>query len=200
MSRNVSVYLPFWVAVPVWLFAAAVWAVILVVWGLVLIARAIAAGTVYLAHSGAEAIGERQAGQTAHARAGSRQAARQEAFTAGRQEFARQRAEQRQAHEIHVGVRREAARQLAAERKARRGTRPPLSWPGWGNIAAGVLFVTGVVLVGVAGSNTNSPLVAAGSLLVLASIVTWAVCVPVAVWRKVQARRRAAPPGNLRSR
>lgn len=33
LSRNARVYLPFWVAIPVYLVAAAVWVVIGLVWG-----------------------------------------------------------------------------------------------------------------------------------------------------------------------
>lgn len=41
MSRNVRVYLPFWIAIPAWLLAACVWAVIAIAWGLTwLIAQA----------------------------------------------------------------------------------------------------------------------------------------------------------------
>jgi hypothetical protein len=242
LSRNVRVYLPFWVAIPAWLFAAAIWAAILLVWALVLIARAIGAGTVYLAHSGSKAIGDRQARQPAHARAGGQQAARQEAFTAGRQEFARQRAEReearpaqpllspkpsraprrrtttpgfedahglspeprppalpgqdherraqaaRQARADRSAARREAARQLAAERKARRAARTPLSWPGWGNVAAVVLFITGFVLAAVAGPNANGPAGLTAGFLFIAAIGTAAVCVPVGVWRMVRRR------------
>jgi hypothetical protein len=197
LSRNVRVYVPFWVAIPAYLLAAAVWIVILVVWALVLLAGAIGSGTAHLYRSGAKAIGDRQPRQPTHAAPGGQQA-RQEAFTAGREESARQREERRQERVVQVGVRQEAATQLAAERKAhradrraRRGTRPPLSWPGYGNIAAAVMGVAGVVLAGVAGSNAHSPLVPVVGSLLIAAIVTAAVCVPVAIWRKIQARRRA---------
>ena len=133
-----------------------------------------------------QAHGEQQ-GAASQARknqsAADREAARQ--LAPGRGQGARQtRAE-------GTAARREAARQLSAERKARKGARPPLSWPGWGNIAAGAAALTGIVLAGVAGSNANSPLTPVAALLLLGSVVTAAVCVPVAVWRKVQVRKRA---------
>jgi hypothetical protein len=119
------------------------------------------------------------------------QAARQqraELSEAARQRVGRWEAA-RQARAQRVAARREA---LPAERHARRAAR--LGWPGWGNIAASAAFLTGIVLAWVAGSNAHSPLATAGALLVMLSIGMAAVCVPVALWRKFQARKRAGTP------
>ena len=109
-----------------------------------------------------------------------------------RQEAKRQRSERQQAawraRRERSASEREAARQTAAERRA---AHPPLGWPGWGNLAAGAAALAGVVLAGVAGSNAKSPLVAVAAVLFLVSAGTAVVCVPVGLWRKLQARKRA---------
>jgi Na+-translocating ferredoxin:NAD+ oxidoreductase RnfC subunit len=139
---------------------------------------------------------ERQ--EAARQRAERQQAARQE--HAERREAARQAnaerqhaatQQRRQTRAERTDARRVAASQLAAERRARRVARPPLSWPGWGNLAATAATLTGLILAGVAGSNTHSPLAAVAALLVLIAVGVAAVCVPVALWRKFQARKRA---------
>jgi hypothetical protein len=130
---------------------------------------------------------ERAAQRQAHAE--QQGAARQ----ARRDRSAAEREAAQQARSDRKAAPREAGSQRAAERKTRRAgraPRPPLSWPGWGNIAAAALGLTGIVLAGVAGSNAHSPLVPVAGLLLIAAIGGAAVCVPVAVWRKVQARRR----------
>lgn len=116
-----------------------------------------------------------------------RQVARQ--AQAERQQAATQQTRQTRAE--RTDARRVAASQLAVERRARRAARPPLGWHGWGNISAAAAMVAGIVLAGVAGSNSKSPLAVIGALLVVVAVGTAAVCVPVGLWRKFQARRRA---------
>ena len=185
LSRNTSMYLPFWVAIPVWLIWAAIMVVVVVVWGMILVLSYGAKGAVTLSRRATRAVGERQA----------RPLPRHAEQEARRQEAAHQRAERQQAAQHarpeRTVARREAARQLAAQRKARKATRPPLSWPGWGNLAAGAAALAGVVLAGVAGSNANSPLAPVAGQLLIAAVGLAAVCVPVALWRKFQVRKRA---------
>jgi hypothetical protein len=123
------------------------------------------------------------------------QAARKRELAAQRREAARQRAERRQAarqaRAERTAARREAARRLADKRRAHRAARPPLSWPGWGNISAGAAAFTGLVLAGVAGDDKNTPLAVVAVLLLIASVGLAAMCVPVVVLRKIQARKRA---------
>ena len=178
-------YLPFWVAIPVWLIWAAIMVVIVVVWGMILVLSYGAKGAVTLSRRATRAAGERQA----------RTLPRHAEQEARRQEAAHQRAERQRAAQHaraeRTDARRNAARQLTAERKANKAARPPLSWPGWGNLAAGTAALAGVVLAGVAGSNANSPLVPVAGLLLIAAVGLAAVCVPVALWRKLQAHKRA---------
>lgn len=130
--------------------------------------------------------------QHEHALARQEAARRRAERTEARQEAAKQRAERTKvARQAQTDARREAAGQLAAERRARRASRPPMGWPGCGNWAAAVAAFTGVVLAAIAGKDTKSPLVAVGAVLVVLSVGVALVCVPVALWRKVQVRRRA---------
>jgi hypothetical protein len=127
-----------------------------------------------------------------------REAARQRAE---RQESARQaRTERtkaaRQARTERTDARREAASLLAAQRRARRATRPPMGWPGWGNWTAAAMAVTAVVLSVIAGKDTKGPLAGVAVGLMILSVGVALVCLPVALWRKIQVRRqvRAGQP------
>ena len=175
LSRNTSMYLPFWVAIPVWLAWAAIMVVAVAVWGMILVLNYGAKGAVTLSRRATRAVGERQARPLPRY---------------AEQEARRSAAAQHARPEL-TAARREAARQLAAERKAFKAARPPLSWPGWGNLVAGAAALAGVVLAGVAGSSANSPLAPVAGLLLIAAVGLAAVCVPVALWRKFQVRKRA---------
>ena len=59
LSRNTSMYLPFWVAIPVWLIWAAI--MVVVVWGMILGLSYGAKGAVTLSRRATRAAGERQA-------------------------------------------------------------------------------------------------------------------------------------------
>jgi hypothetical protein len=48
LSRNTSMYLPFWVAIPVWVLAGAAWLVVLVLWALVMAVVCIVKGLAWL--------------------------------------------------------------------------------------------------------------------------------------------------------
>jgi hypothetical protein len=123
------------------------------------------------------------------------QAKRQQELAAQKQTAAHQRAERQEAaRRARLGqtdAQQEAAPQLAAQRRVRRAARPPMSWPGWGNLASGAAAFTGVVLVEVAGKDEHSPLAAVGALLLVVAVGAAALCVPVALWHKVQARKQA---------
>lgn len=136
--------------------------------------------------------------QARQIRAEQRKAAGQE--RAAQQKESRQYAWQERAERQHVARQarqsraerqKEATQYAHAERQARRATRAPVGWPTWGNFAAAAAAFTGVVLAEVTGKNAHSPLAAVGALLLVVSVGTAAVCVPVAVWRKFQVRKRA---------
>jgi hypothetical protein len=114
LSRNTSMYLPFWAAIPVWLAWAAI--MVVVVWGMILVLNYGAKGAVTLSRRATRAVGERQARPLPRY---------------AEQEARRSAAAQHARPEL-TAARREAARQLAAERKAFKAACPPLSWPGWG--------------------------------------------------------------------
>lgn len=178
-------YLPFWVAIPVCLIWAAIMVVVVVVWGMTLVLSYVAKGAVTLSRRATRAAGEHQA------RPLPRHAEQETSWPAAAHQHAEHQQAAQHARPERMVARREAARQLAAERKARKATRPPLSWPGWGNLAAGAAALAGIVLAGVAGSNANSPLAPVAGLLLIAAVGLAAVCVPMALWRKFQVRKRA---------
>ena len=115
-------------------------------------------------------------------------AAEREAQKARRQQ---ERSAQRQAHRERQEAAWQGRRQRsAADREAvRQVARRPMGWPGWGILAAAAAFLVSFVLAGIGG--TGSPPADAAGALGLASIGAAAVCVPVALWRKIQARKRA---------
>jgi hypothetical protein len=191
VSRNTRVYLPFWIAIPAWLIAAAIWVVIIcamVLWWLLVTVpgKAISASRARRA-ARPPADPARAADRIEEARH------RQDRFQASRQAYGQDREAGRQEHLDRRASRREAARQPAAERRGRhhagRARRGRLSWPGYGIISTAAAFVTGIVLAGAAGGNQHSPLVTAGALLWIAAILMVLVCVPAALWRKYRRTR-----------
>lgn len=60
-----------------------------------------------------------------------------------------------------------------------------------GILTAAAMFLTRVVLAAAAGGNAASGLAMAGALLIMLAIGAAAVCVPVALRRKFQVRKRA---------
>ena len=53
-------YLPFWVAIPVWLIWAAIMVVVVLIWGIILVLSYGAKGAVTLSRRATRAAGERQ--------------------------------------------------------------------------------------------------------------------------------------------
>ena len=168
VSRNTRVYVPWVIAIPAYLIWAAAYLVVIAAWVLWFLLWQVPSTIVKRRRAGS--AGQRAAHrEDRHEARHERSDRRQEAFRARRQRSAAELGE---------------ARQEAAERHV------TLSWPVYGIIAAGAMFLAGVVFAGVAGSS-NSALADAAGALGLAAIGTAAVCVPVALWRKFQARKRA---------
>jgi hypothetical protein len=203
LSRNVSVYLPFWIAIPAWLFAAAVWLVIVVVYVLVWLAVQLGKGTAVLFRSGGQAIADRQPAD--HPGLEARWQARKNQ-AAARREAAQPlvTVPSRDARGRTIAPGFEAAHGFVPEdRRAskptgHRAARKPLNWPLWGFLAAVAMFITSFVLIAVAGphASQNSPLALAGGSLALAAIPVAAVCVVAAIVRLVRRRPRKSLAGR----
>ena len=169
VSRNTRVYVPWVIAIPAYLIWAAAYLVVIAAWVLWFLLWQVPSTIVKRRRAGS--AGQRAAHRDRHEARHERSDRRQEAFRGRRQRSAAELGE---------------ARQEAAERHV------TLSWPGYGLIAAGAMFLSGVVFAGVAGSS-NSALADAAGALGLAAIGTAAVCVPTAIWHKFRARKE--PPG-----
>lgn len=208
VSRNTRVYMPFWVAIPVYLFVAAAWVVILtaiVLWWLLAVLPA--RGFTALADSRER---KRQAAGLTATRPV--QAPPQE--TPGRPQWQaraaeRPRAEARRNHRSgqwqaqlaarHARRQAEAPRRAAAHRAndaarqqrkaARKEARGPWRWPEWTLAAALAAFVAFCVVAAVTGKHMPS---AAGVPLFLIWTLGGLIGVPAVLWRWHRARQTAA--------
>lgn len=218
VSRHVRIYMPFWVAIPLYAVVGAAWAVIFIciaLWWLLVIlpARGISAwqesrATRERAPSLPPAGGSMTAAQPIWAppqdtpgRAQG-QARIAEQFLA--EESRNSRSEQWQAPLAtrHARQQAEAPERVAADRArdaarrerraAFRAARGPWSWPEWTLIVAVAAFVAVVILAAVAGPHPSSAINAAGAWLLGISILGGLVGVPTVAWRWYRARQAAA--------
>jgi hypothetical protein len=194
----VRIWVPFWVAIPAWLFAAAVWLVIVVVYVMVWLAVQLGKGTAALFRSGGQAIADHQPAD--HPGLEARWQARRDQAAARREAATplvtvpsrdhRGRTITPGFEEAHDAIQKD---RRASKPTGHRAARKPLNWPLWGFLAAVAMFITSFVLIGLAGphASQNSPLALAGGSLALAAIPVAAVCIVAGIWRLVRRRVRS---------